>query len=71
MFEYYDNILCVQGGWLYNEAEIMTKYNYDVLKKRGWLNLVRRGGNGRASLVSFDSIPDRFKKVIIQRPEIF
>ncbi len=65
MFQYYNNILCVQGRWLYGEGNIVSSNNYKRLTQRGWLQVIRRGGNGRTALVSYDSIPERFKKVIV------
>lgn len=67
MFEYHNNILCVQGGWLYEVAQIMSKSNYKLLKHRGSLSVVQRGGNGRPALVDYESIPERFKKKIVEQ----
>lgn len=67
MFEYYNNKLCVQAGWLYGDGEIMTIYNYKNLTNRKWLNILRRGCKGTPALVEFDSIPPRFKDVIIDK----
>ena len=64
MFEYHNNILCVQANWLYNKSKVISRNNYRVLTQRGWLNVIRRGGNGRTALVAYESIPERFKKVI-------
>ncbi|MCT4580805.1 MAG: Mu transposase C-terminal domain-containing protein [Flavobacteriales bacterium] len=41
--------------------------NYRNLIRRKWLQVIRRGGNGRTALVSYDSIPERFKKVIVDK----
>lgn len=64
-FEYYHNTLAVHAGFLYGEGNIMTKSNYDALKNRGWLNILRRGCKGTPALVEYDSIPHRFKEVIV------
>jgi hypothetical protein len=65
--EYYNNILCVEGGWLYQEGEIMSKSNYDLLKFRGKLNVIRRGCLSTPALIAYDSIPDRFKAIIVEK----
>jgi len=65
--EYYNNILCIEGGWLYGEGGIMTKSNYDRLKRDGWVKVERRACKGTPALISFDSIPERFKKQIIDK----
>ncbi len=67
MFEFYQNTLCVNGGWLYNDADVMSIYNYKNLINRKAINVLRRGGNGRSALVSFESIPERFKNLIIEK----
>lgn len=67
MFEYYNNTLCVQAGWLYGEGEIITFTNYKNLLNRNWLNVVRRGCKGTPALVEFDTIPSRFKSVIVEK----
>jgi hypothetical protein len=68
MLEYHDNILCVAGGWLYGEGAIMTKANYDALVSRDRLQVVRKGGGpGRPALIKYESIPDRFKALIVAK----
>lgn len=60
MFQYSeDNILCVKGRSLY-ETGIMSQANYKQLKSR-YFETVRNGGNGRTALISYNSIPERFK----------
>lgn len=67
MFEYYENTLCVYSSWLV-EAEIVNTINtYKSLAKRGWLNVVRRGCRNTPALVEYDSIPDRYKKEIVEK----
>lgn len=66
MFEYYNNKLCVQAGWLYGDGDILTLNNYRNLTRRNWLNVLRRGCKGTPALVEFDSIPTRFKESIIE-----
>lgn len=64
-FEYYQNTLAVRAGWLYGQGNIMSKSNYKQLCSRGWLNVLRRGCKGTPALVEYESIPDRFKDVIV------
>lgn len=66
MIEKYNNILCVHGGWMI-EAEIMTAENYRVLTQRGIIKVIRRGCRNTPALVDYNSIPDRFKKKIIEK----
>jgi hypothetical protein len=67
MFQFHNNILCVEGGWLYQEAEVMTFDNYKKLQLRNWLKVIRRGCKGTPALVEFDSMPERFKSEIITK----
>ena len=64
--EYHNNILCVEAGWLIDEG-IVSKSNYRNLTQRGWLKVERRACKGTPALISFDSIPERFKKQIIDK----
>lgn len=64
MFEFQQNTLCVAASWLYQEAEILSKANYDILTRRGKIQRIQTGGNGRRALVAYESIPERFKKKI-------
>lgn len=67
MFEYHLNRLCVLGSWLYQDGEVVSENNYRNLTRRGMMNVIRRGCKGTPALVEFDSIPERFKKVIIEK----
>ena len=61
-----NNILCVNGGILYeDDYGIMSKSNYHRLRRKCF-NQIRRGGNGRSALIEFDSIPEKFKSKVIQ-----
>uniref|UniRef100_UPI003216BDF6 hypothetical protein n=1 Tax=uncultured Draconibacterium sp. TaxID=1573823 RepID=UPI003216BDF6 len=62
--EYFENTLCVEAGWLYGDGDIMTKANYDRLRRNGTLRLMRRGCKGTPALIAYDSIPERFQKII-------
>lgn len=66
MFEYRQNTLCVASSWLI-EAELLTQSNYNNLVNRGQIKKLTIGGNGRKALVAFESIPERFKKLIREK----
>lgn len=63
MFEYFNNQLCVEARWLIDEG-IMTKSNYDMLRHRGLIDVVRRACLNTPALVAYESLPERFKKKI-------
>lgn len=68
MFEYYQNILCVHGGWLYKEAGLMTKYNYDNYSRRGPFRVMRNGrGKNTPALIAWVSIHEEYKEQIIKK----
>lgn len=64
MVTFYENTLCVEGGWLY-ENDIMSKSNYHALLQRRKMTKLSVGGNGRRAWIAFKSIPERFQKRII------
>ncbi|BDD10893.1 hypothetical protein FUAX_33250 [Fulvitalea axinellae] len=64
MFEFFNNILCVQADWLYGDGGFITFRNYMNLRYRKQINVLRRGGNGRTALVEYDSLPERFRVLI-------
>lgn len=70
--EYYNNILCIEGGWLYKPEEeggggIMSKDCYDMLIYRKKMDRLTLGGNGRKALIRFDSLPSNYKAIIISK----
>lgn len=67
MFEYHNNILCVHGGWLYKEGDILSKSNYDNLRGRKQIEEKRRACKGTPALIAYESLPKRFKDVIEER----
>lgn len=67
MFEYHNNILCVHASWLYEVEQIISKDSYDKLKQRGFLKIVRRGGNGRKALVEFETMKTWIKDAIVKK----
>lgn len=64
MLVYQNNILCIEAGWLCNG--IISKSNYDALKRRGFLNVLNRACKDTPALVEYESIPERFKKEIVK-----
>lgn len=65
--QYYNNILCVEAGWLIKDADLMSKSNYDALKRRQQINVIRRSSKGTPALIEFDTLPDKFKSAIIDQ----
>lgn len=61
--QYYNNILCFEAGWLIDN-NIVTKTNYDKMAQRNQIQVVRRASRNTPALVSYDSMPDRFKEAI-------
>jgi DNA-binding transcriptional ArsR family regulator len=66
MFEYQQNTLCVASTWLVNEG-FLSDSNLKLLTYRGKIKKLTIGGNGRKALVAYESIPDRFKKLIREK----
>lgn len=68
--EYFNDILCIEAGWLINEG-IITEYNYKAMTcrkdRKKKLTIVRRGCLNTPALVAYDSIPDRFKQKIKEK----
>lgn len=66
MFEYQQNTLCVASSWLVNQG-FLSDSNFKLLVHRGKIKKMTIGGNGRKALVAYESIPDRFKKLIREK----
>lgn len=64
--QYFNNILCFEAGWLI-ENSITTRSNYDNLVQRKQIQVVRRASRNTPALVSYDSLPDRFKEAISEK----
>jgi len=64
--EYFNDILCVEASWLIAEG-IISNDNYKQLKSRGVISQARRACKGTTALVTYDSIPERFKSLIIEK----
>ena len=65
--EYFNNTLCVKAGWLMNEAGILTEHTYKHLVARDQLKVVRRGCLNTPALVAYESIPERFRELIVEK----
>lgn len=65
MVEYYNNTLALEANWLL-EHEIISESNYKQLSARQQLQVVRRGCLNTPALVAYDSMPDRFKRKVVE-----
>jgi hypothetical protein len=63
MFKYHQNTLCIASTWLWDN-QILTEGNLKKLCSEGEIKKLTIGGNGRKALISYESIPERFKKLI-------
>lgn len=64
--EYFNNILTVEAGWMIEQG-IFTSENYRQMAHRGDIQVVRRACRNTPALVAYDSMPDRYKKAIVER----
>ena len=64
--QYFNNILTVEAGWMIEQG-LITKNNYLQLANRGDIQVVRRACRNTPALVAYDSMPDRYKKAIVER----
>lgn len=64
--QYYNNILTVEAGWMIEQG-IFTSENYRQMAHRGDIQVVRRACRNTPALVAYDSMPDRYKKAIVER----
>ncbi len=63
--QYHNNILCITHAELTDG--IVSKTNYDQLKYRGKINVIRRGCYGTQALIVFDTLPMDIKKACIAK----
>jgi hypothetical protein len=61
--QFHNNTLAIEVSWLINEG-IVSKSCYEKLSSRQNLNVVRRGCLNTPALVAYESIPERFRKLI-------
>lgn len=64
MIQWIDNMLCVQGGWLYGDGGIMSESCYKKLAQRRNINVHQRACRNRPAWVVYESMPERFKEAI-------
>lgn len=64
MVQYYNNILTVEARWMIDSG-IMTESQYGHASTRKQVNVVRKACRGTSALVAYDSMPDRFKREIV------
>ncbi len=65
MFEYYNDTLCINGGWLIEKLNLSIN-TYWSYCKRNHLSVFRKGGNGRSALIQFDTMRQDIKEKVIQ-----
>ena len=65
MVEYYNNTLTLEASWLV-EQDIISESNYKQLSARQQLQIVRRGCLNTPALVAYDSMPERFKRRVVE-----
>lgn len=65
--QYFNNILAVEVGWMIREG-IMKDYDYKHLAYRSHdIQVIRPACRNTPALVAYDSMPDRYKKAIVER----
>lgn len=62
MFEYHENTLGVQAGWLFEK--IMSEANYKKLRRTKQIQRLRPNAPGQPALIAVSSIPERFQRKI-------
>ena len=65
MVQYYNNTLALEASWLV-EQEVISKDNYDILQRRNKIHVLRRGCMNTPALVAYDSMPERFKRRVVE-----
>ena len=60
----YNNTLAVEANWLFDEG-IISESNYKKLKRTGHINVIRRGCLNTPALVSYESLPQRFRESVV------
>jgi hypothetical protein len=63
MFEYHNNIFCIQPTALVSLGGV-SYAAYETLAKRGKVSVVRRGCRGTPALVAYDSLPEAVKLAV-------
>lgn len=63
-YEFFDNTICVSANDLISTLELNIN-TYVSLTRRGLLNVIRRGGNGRTALIEVSSMREDIKEKVI------
>lgn len=67
----YNHQLCIEAGFLYNEARVISKFDYKNMIQAGKLQKVRRGCKGTPALVVYETMPMEVKEQIeIKYPQV-
>ncbi len=65
MVEYYNNTLTLEANWLV-EHDVMTESQYRHATTRKQVQVLRRGCLNTPALVAYDSMPERFKRKVVE-----
>lgn len=68
--QYFNNILTVEAGWMIEQG-LMSDFQYRHLSTRGDIQVVRRGCRNTPALVAYESLPERFKKQIAAKIDVY
>lgn len=63
----YNHQVCIEAGFLYNEAGVISKFDYKNMLQAGKLQKVRRACKGTPALVVYDTMPSDIKQEIESR----
>lgn len=63
--KFHENIICLEYSELV--PELMPKSTFDSSKSRGNITVFGRGGNGREILIAFESLPAKYRSMVIER----
>lgn len=65
MVQYYNNTLALEANWLV-EQDVISESNYKQLQLRNKIQVIRRGCLNTPALVAYDSMPERFKRRVVE-----
>ncbi|MFB6454452.1 Mu transposase C-terminal domain-containing protein [Chitinophaga sp. Hz27] len=65
------NRLCMEGHEFIRTSQspegLVPKGTYDSLKRRNRIEVLERGGNGRSVLIIYESLPDNYKQLVVEK----
>ncbi len=65
------NRLCIEGHEFIRTSHspegLVPKGTYDSLKQRNRIEVLDRGGNGRSVLIVYETLPDNYKQLILEK----